>query len=272
MLLAGAGLVAGGFAVVGPASAASQEVSYSLTSGSLSVGAQSFTLPASGGFNGTLDDATGELEGDFVFPVIQSQITDPLPAVVKATLIQQSPATGSIDPVSGDAELAVTIRIGLEVRTAAGALLVGGNCGIGPVNLDFTGSFDAGTGKLTLADEGFTLPNSSSCQGGLDFGPIIDNLLGGDTAASLVLTSSDAPIATTTTTKAPSTTATTAGPTGTASTTRAPGSTSTTVPGTKAPASNNRSGQQAIGVTILDQQAGEAEVVEPEEDLSLYTG
>jgi hypothetical protein len=272
MLLAGAGLVAGGLAVVGPASAAAQDVSYSLTSGSLSVGAQSFTLPASGGFNGTLDDATGDLEGEFVFPVIQSQITDPLPAVVKATLVQQGPAAGSIDPVSGDAQLAVTIRIGLEVRTAAGALLVGGNCGIGPVNLDFTGSFDAGTGKLSLSDEGFALPNSTSCQGGLDFGPIIDNLLGGDTAASLVLTSSDAPIATTTTTKAPATTDTTAGPTGTASTTRAGSSSSTTVPGTKPKPNTAKSGEQVIGMVILDQPAGEADVVITEEDLSLYTG
>lgn len=274
MLLAAGGLVAGGFAVVGPASAASQEVAFGLTSGSLSVGAQSFTLPASGGFNGTLDDATGDLEGEFVFPVIQSNITDPLPATVKATLSQQGPASGSIDPTTGDAALSVSIRIGIEVRTANGALLVGGNCGIGPVAIDFTGSFDASTGTLELADEGFALPNSSGCQGGLDFGPIIDDLLGGDTSATLVLDSSDGPIATTTTTAAGSSTTTTGvRPTGTGSTTPGSSTPSTTAPSGRAPAAANSpttTGEQAVGMIILDQNAGEADVVVTEEDL--FTG
>jgi hypothetical protein len=240
----------------------------------LSVGPQSFTLPASGGLNGTLDDTTGALEGTFVFPVIQSRITDPLPAVVKATLTQQNPAQGSIDPVTGAAELTVTLRIGLEVRTAAGALLVGGSCGIGPVTIAFSGDYDDSSGTLTLADEGFTLPASSGCQGGLDFGPIIDNLLGGDTAASLVLTSSDGPIATTTTTSttAPSSTAPTTKPTSTSSTAPSGGNGNGNGNGTGNGNGNGngaspRTAEQPVTMIIVDQEPDQPDLVVNDEQL-----
>lgn len=217
-----------GLAVL-PAGAASESVSFSLTSGTLSVGDTSFALPTTSGFNGTLDDTTGALAGTFVFPVIETDITQPLPVKVKVSLSQVGDATGTIDPSTGAADLAVSVNIGLEIRTAAGALLVGAPCGIGPVALAFAGTFDPVAGTLTLSDDGFDLPASSGCASpGVDFGPIIDDLLGGETAASLVLSTASEPVTT------PSSTPTTGGttPPSSGSSTPSTGSTTSSTPAT----------------------------------------
>lgn len=252
-----------GWAVL-PAGAASESVAFTLTSGQLSVGDTSFALPTTSGFNGTLDDQTGAFEGSFVFPVIESNLTQPFPVTVKVALSQQGSATGTIDPVTGAADLAATVNIGLEIRTAAGALLVGAPCGIGPVALTFEGAFDAAAGTLTLADDGFVLPASSGCASpGVDFGPIIDDLLGGDTSADLVLSTSSGPVTT------PSSTPTTSGTTPTTSgSTPGPTTSTSTTPGprptTPAPPGGGGGGgtrQDRVQPRIIDRTADDADVI-----------
>lgn len=265
--LALAFVVAAGLALaVLPAGAASESVSFSLTSGQLKVGDTAFDLPTTSGFNGTLDDETGALAGAFVFPVIESNLTQPFPVTVKVTLGQVGDATGTIDPTTGDTDLGLTITIGLEIRTAAGALLVGAPCGIGPVALTFEGAFDAEAGTLTLSDEGFELPASSGCASpGIDFGPIIDDLLGGATAADLVLSSASTPITT------PSSTPTTGGTTpSTSGSTPGTGPTtasSTPPPGTRPVVDPPPTGgvrQDQVGPRIVDRiQDGPAPVASP---------
>jgi hypothetical protein len=241
-----------------PAGAATDSVSFSLTSGQLAVGDQSFALPTTSGFNGTLDDTTGALTGAFVFPVIESNISQPFPVKVRVSLSQTGDATGTIDPATGATVLDLTVNIGLEIRTAADALLVGGSCGIGPVSLTFEGAFDAVAGTLTLADEGFVLPASSGCASpGIDFGPIIDDLLGGATAADLVLSTASGPVTT------PSSTPTTGGTTpttgGSTSTSSIP-PTSSTTPGTRTIVTPVQGGVRTDRVQprIIDRSAGEA--------------
>lgn len=253
-------IVAGGAVAMRPAGAEAQALSLGLQSGELSVGDQSFVLPTTAGFDGTLDDETGELRGSFTFPLIISNITQPFPVVVEAQLSQSGDAVGSIDLTTGAATLDATISIGLTIKTGTGAVLVGGACSIGPISLGFTGSWDAATGTLSISDEGFSLPNSSGCASpGIDFGPIIDDLLGGgDTSAELVLSSS------TTTTTTGSTTPTTGGPT--TPTSQPVTSPPPTVPdGPTGPGpSVNRprpatNGTQNVQPVIVDQEAGAAE-------------
>jgi hypothetical protein len=253
-----------GWAVL-PAGAASESVAFTLTSGQLSVGDTSFALPTTSGFNGTLDDQTGALDGSFVFPVIESNLTQPFPVTVKVALSQQGSATGTIDPVSGAADLAATVHIGLEIRTAAGALLVGAPCGIGPVSLTFEGAFDAATGTLTLSDDGFVLPASSGCASpGVDFGPIIDDLLAGETSADLVLSTSSGPVTT------PSSTPTTSGTTPSTSASTPTGPTTSTPPTTPGPrpttpppggGGGGGTRQDRVQPRIVDRTADDADVI-----------
>lgn len=257
-----------GLAVL-PAGAATESVSFSLTSGQLSVGDTTFDLPTTSGFNGTLDDTTGDLSGTFVFPVIETDITQPFPVKVKVTLSQTGNATGVIDPSTGDAALDATVNIGLEIRTAAGALLVGAPCGIGPVDLTFEGSWDEAAGTLSLADDGFVLPASSGCASpGIDFGPIIDDLLGGDTAANLVLSTATNPITT------PSSSPTTGGtdPTSSGSSPSSSVSTPTSSqPVTQAtpPVAPQRRGPDGVQPRIVDRYADDAD---PVRDVARVTG
>jgi hypothetical protein len=253
-------IVAGGAVAMRPAGAAAQALSLGLQSGELSVGDQSFVLPTTAGFEGTLDDETGELRGSFTFPLIISNITEPFPVVVEAQLSQSGDAVGSVDLATGAATLDATISIGLTIKTAAGATLVGGACSIGPISLEFTGSWDATTGTLSISDDGFSLPNSSGCASpGIDFGPIIDDLLGGgDTSAVLVLgtgTATTAPSSTTPTTGGPTT------PTSRPVTTPPP--TVPTGPTGPAPSVNQprpaTNGTQNVQPVIVDQEAGAAE-------------
>lgn len=249
--------VAAGAIAVNPASAASEDVFFGLQSGTLQVGDQTFVLPSEGGFNGTLDDETGALSGTFAFPEIRADVTDPFPVVVFASLDQQGPATGSIDPTTGAATLDLVLRIGLRVETGTGVLLVGGSCGVGPIDLTFTGTYVSETGTLTLNDEGFALPNSSGCAGAIDFGPVIDELLGGGTSATLVLSSSDGPITPPSTSPTSPTTGGTqpGGPTPTVS---APPTPTVPTPSGPNPPRTAREGQQQVRLTILDQVADEA--------------
>ncbi|MDZ7733397.1 MAG: hypothetical protein U5R31_10040 [Acidimicrobiia bacterium] len=61
-----AGVVALVAALVAPAGAEEQDVSFAVTGGQVSVGAETIPLPSgSGGFTGVWDDETGELNGDF---------------------------------------------------------------------------------------------------------------------------------------------------------------------------------------------------------------
>jgi hypothetical protein len=91
-------------------------------------------------------------------------------------------STGTIDPVSGNATLAIS-QIFLRILSAGGFTMPDG-CGIGPVNGILTtgvsGSllgqpYDQTTGTATYVNNDVALPRSTGC--GL-FGGIIDNSIG----------------------------------------------------------------------------------------------
>ena len=120
------GLLAAGallFGVVGPASAATQDVSYALASGGISLptpdGALDIALPSATGLVGTWDDVTGEFSAAFSSAEFSS--TRAITAPIAGQLTQRiqfttaDPVEGTIDPATGigsvDANFTVTIVV-----------------------------------------------------------------------------------------------------------------------------------------------------------------
>lgn len=210
-------VLAAAFALVllvgGPSGAAPQDANFAVQSGSLSVGASTFTLdPADGGgFTGTYDDETGALTGTLLLPPIVTEldVTNPPVGIVDVviTITQDGPGTGSIDPETGAATFDATVTLGIAA-SLAGSPVTPEGCRITPVDLTFEGTYDADTMVLSLSDQGFVLPPSTGCEAA---GPLIDGALTGETSAVLELVSTDEPIVppTTTTTTTEATTTTT---------------------------------------------------------------
>lgn len=194
-------LLMGAAALAGPAVAVEEDFFLDLTSGTVAVGDSSFTLPSGGGFNGVRDDASGAVTGEFVVPVIQSQV-EASPGVVgdvTATFVQIGEAMGTIDPTTGATDMAASFRLELVVALS-GTVVTEPGCQVSPIDLALTGAFDEVAGTLTLEADGFDIPPSQGCGG---IGSIIDDTLTGDTSVALALTVADGPIETPTTTRPP---------------------------------------------------------------------
>src|SRR4051812_28033412 len=106
------------FGVVGTAGAATNDVSYKLDSGSVTIGTGApFALNPSTGVTGTYDDVTGAFAGTFTSAPSAFTISSPaeispgvfVPATisVQVTNIPLGQATGTIDPVSGKGSIAL---------------------------------------------------------------------------------------------------------------------------------------------------------------------
>ena len=88
----------------------------------------------------------------------------------------QNAATGTINPLSGNSTLSMTLR--LSITGTAGGFDLGSGCGVGPFTMNLrTGAttppapfeplvgvpYDATTGQATLVDNNFAVPSASSC-------------------------------------------------------------------------------------------------------------
>jgi len=88
----------------------------------------------------------------------------------------QNAATGTINPLSGNSTLSLTLR--LSITGTAGGFDLGSGCGVGPFTMNLrTGAttppppfeplvgvpYDATTGRATLVDNNFAVPGASSC-------------------------------------------------------------------------------------------------------------
>lgn len=115
------------FGAVGPAGAASQDVSYALTSGGISLPTSTvplvIPLPAATGLTGTWDDVTGDFSAAFTSAEFSS--TRAITAPVAGDLTQRiqftapNPVTGNIDPATGLGTLAANFTVTIVVESLA---------------------------------------------------------------------------------------------------------------------------------------------------------
>jgi len=133
--------------------------------------------------SGTIDGA-GNIsvpQAGVVFPPAYVPVLNPLDGityVVTAKVIPTAAATGSLDPISGSANLQVKLRVGLTGAPAGVDL--GATCSIGsdavPLTLNLTTGSSGGafgtrynttTGQATMIDAAFTVPGATGCPIGL---------------------------------------------------------------------------------------------------------
>jgi len=115
------------FGVVGPAGAASQSVSYALTSGGISLPTSTvplvIPLPAATGLTGTWDDATGAFSAAFTSVEFSSTraITSPIAGDLtqRIQFTAPNPVTGNIDPATGLGTLAANFTVTIVVESLA---------------------------------------------------------------------------------------------------------------------------------------------------------
>jgi len=224
---------------VGTASAASQSISYALSTGSMTLGANSYPLPASTGIVGTWDDATGDFAGTFSSEAVSftQEIVDPVAGTLTLTaqFIASTGVTGNIDPATGTGTLSATFDVVITVQDLTTAddppanFIVDQICTISSVPVEFTVSA-SGLGAeseiftdLSLTASGFSAP-AATCVPGPDGNPAFTALVQdgindaaglptSDTSAEFRFTAGAVPppstTTTTTTTAAPTTTTTT---------------------------------------------------------------
>jgi hypothetical protein len=182
-LLAAAGVAGFGVAAIagaGSAGAASVPVTFNVTGGSLTIGAQVLDFPAGASFSGTWDDETGALSGNLTVPPFS--LTEPVPVTI--TVTQVGTATGNVNPATGQGTLSITLNIGLSSD------LLPPGCGIDGIviNLSTSGvggaplNFD--TGAMSMVGSGFNVPASAGCG---DVGFLVNTLLGLPTTATGIL-------------------------------------------------------------------------------------
>jgi hypothetical protein len=246
------GVVAAGallFGVVGAAGAASQAVEYKLDSGSVTLGTgDPFVLNPATGVTGTWDDVTGDFTGTFTSAPTASVLDTlvqvaPAPAPktpaavsVVITNIPLGPATGNIDPTTGNGNVALGLNVEILLESVSidggAAVPLGITCNINPMNIPFAvtatglGAESAIFTNLNLSASGFTV-NAATCTGGTNpallplvttglnesIGIIAPATTTTQTAAALALSAGAIPPpASTTTTTIVTTTTTTAAP------------------------------------------------------------
>jgi hypothetical protein len=170
-------------------------VTFTVQAGSsVTVGVQA-PISFGGGIPASTLTGTVAADGTLSLPNLTFQpIAIPGFAGYTAQIVQDSAATGAIDPVNGTATASVTAHVKIS------GSLIGGGCQVGPITLnvdsgDATGvAYDMTTGTATLGDSNFGVPGSSGC--GFLAG-IIDGQLGLPSAAgsnNLTLAVSISPI------------------------------------------------------------------------------
>lgn len=234
-------------ATAAPSSAAPQPITFAVVGGSIDIGEGEdafppIEFPQGTGLTGTLDDESGALDVTLLVPEIQIDYElspgAPIPLVI--TITQVGPGNGSIDPDTGDAELDITLDVGIGSPVLGEAL--GPDCSVGPIPIQFSSSdpgapFDGDAGTLALAAAGFTIPAASDCG---SFDAIISDGLGlprSDTAALVQLQEGEIP------TPPPTTTTTTTAPT-------APPTTAPVAPPPPPPAAPPSAGSHLPGASI----------------------
>ena len=142
---------------------------------------------------------------NIVFPVGYLPIVNPFDGytdVVSTTIIPTADATGTLDPLSGDAVINIAFRVRIAGTVSGNA--ISSNCTIGtvanPVRLNLitgtkpaigtanalTGSrYNATAGTAVLVENAFAVPAASSCPiaGGFDVTPNINQQMGLPSAA-----------------------------------------------------------------------------------------
>lgn len=138
------------------------------TGGYIRVGTQQFTLdPANPpSISGSVDDG-----GNVVIPITgilfpETVVNVPLIGDVIVRIAPQGDAMGTLNPITGQANFTVSLKIQLVNR------LLGANCGIGPVTANVTtgvsGSlmgmpYNMDDGTATYVNNEFSVPRSSGC-------------------------------------------------------------------------------------------------------------
>lgn len=111
------------FGVMGPAGAATQDVSYALGTGTVTVGDTVYNLPAATGIVGTWDDVSGDFTGEFTSaPVPSSQsVAAPIPGTINLTyeFVATADVTGNIDPATGTGTLGTTFNVVVTLQSLA---------------------------------------------------------------------------------------------------------------------------------------------------------
>ncbi|MGH8951046.1 MAG: Ig-like domain-containing protein, partial [Acidimicrobiia bacterium] len=141
---------------------------------------------------GSLDTETGIItDGVFSTPTvsIQQEITDPVEATVfiDAVFSGAAPATGSVDP-QGQVVIEAPMTVDLHVEVGDPPFLVN-DCQASPIDLSLqsTAPYDPETGRVTLADSDFLVPEvqvAPTC-GSTVASAINEQLAGGGHALSL---------------------------------------------------------------------------------------
>jgi hypothetical protein len=162
-----AAAVVAALAVIVPmttASAATQELEFTNTAGSVAIGSlPAITIPAGdAGLAGTWDDVTGDFTGATQFNPISIAANPPsVPVDVVVTLGNNgaSNVTGTIDPTTGDVSLTASMILTLEVPALSAT------CSSSPFDVNFVDDvafaplpFDPAEDYSVSLDGGFTIP------------------------------------------------------------------------------------------------------------------
>jgi len=111
------------FGVMGPAGAATQDVSYALGTGTVTVGDTVYNLPASTGIVGTWDDVSGDFSGVFSSTAVQSSraVAAPIPGTItlNSVFVATTDLTGNIDPATGLGTLGTTFDVVVTLESLA---------------------------------------------------------------------------------------------------------------------------------------------------------
>lgn len=121
-----------------------------------------FDLPPGVTLTGTYDDETGELDADLFWPETVTQLENDLVGELDATIqvLQVEPVAGTIDPDTGEADLAASLElhlIDLSTTTDPPASLGGGDDCRFPMELVLTGSADEEILNVEVADLDFAI-------------------------------------------------------------------------------------------------------------------
>jgi hypothetical protein len=194
----------------GVAGAATSTETYGI-SGTLTIGPPpSLTLPAGSSITFTLDDETGAItNGQTSIPTFDRGAVSGPQAFI--TLTDAAPATGSIDPATGHAQITLTLAVGVDVPALSASCSLGDTVTVSLSTSNPGGSALAGdppTGVLTAT--GISVPGvaaSTGCE--LSVADVINDLIDLPTAdTSFTLSVSRASSVTSSTTASTSSTST----------------------------------------------------------------
>lgn len=163
-----------------------EEVNAKVT-GTIDANGNEIALPDGSAFEGTVDYGAGTFEGTMTIPDITAETTAEVGgAPLPVTIVLRLTDSGTSGTIAEDGTVTATASHSLRVVSLAvsgNPIPVGDDCVLEPIELALTGSYDEEAGTVSLAQEGFTIPEAApgSCGvlGAIDIAEQINAALAG---------------------------------------------------------------------------------------------